>query len=96
MYEAFIGCAECSYGVMVSTLDFESSDPDSNPGRTSFCTATDSTTTILLLLHYVRHYTRIVEVSSAATSATVSQSSRVVAAIKPRHTTDGKLGRRSS
>ena len=25
-----------SYGVMVSTLDFESSDPGSNPGRTSF------------------------------------------------------------
>ena len=23
------------YGVMVSTLDFESSDPGSNPGRTS-------------------------------------------------------------
>ena len=23
-----------SYGVMVSTLDFESSDPSSNPGRT--------------------------------------------------------------
>ena len=36
MYEAFIGCAECSYGVMVSTLDFESSDPGSNPGRSSF------------------------------------------------------------
>jgi hypothetical protein len=27
---------EWSYGVMVSTLDFESSDPGSNPGRTSF------------------------------------------------------------
>lgn len=26
-----------SYGVMVSTLDFESSDPGSNPGRTSLC-----------------------------------------------------------
>ena len=26
---------EWSYGVMVSTLDFESSDPGSNPGRTS-------------------------------------------------------------
>ena len=25
-----------SYGVMVSTLDFESSDPGSNPGMTSF------------------------------------------------------------
>ena len=25
-----------SYGVMVSTLDFESSDPGSSPGRTSF------------------------------------------------------------
>ena len=25
-----------SYGVMVSTLDFESSDPGSNPGRSSF------------------------------------------------------------
>ena len=25
--------ARCSYGVMVSTLDFESSDPGSNPGR---------------------------------------------------------------
>jgi hypothetical protein len=25
-----------SYGVMVSTLDSESSDPGSNPGRTSF------------------------------------------------------------
>ena len=25
-----------SYGVMVSTLDFESSDPGSNPGRTFF------------------------------------------------------------
>ena len=35
MYEAFIGCTECSYGVMVSTLDFESSDPGSNPGRSS-------------------------------------------------------------
>ena len=35
------GCVLCwrsrwSYGVMVSTLDFESSDPGSNPGRTSF------------------------------------------------------------
>ena len=39
MYEAFIGCAECSYGVMVSTLDFESSDPGSNPGRSSFLCA---------------------------------------------------------
>ena len=29
-----------SYGVMVSTLDFESSDPGSNPGRTSFLLAT--------------------------------------------------------
>ena len=33
-------CASCldhwSYGVMVSTLDFESSDPGSSPGRTSF------------------------------------------------------------
>ena len=27
--------AKRSYGVMVSTLDFESSDPGSNPGRTS-------------------------------------------------------------
>ena len=27
------------YGVMVSTLDFESSDPGSNPGRTSILTA---------------------------------------------------------
>ncbi len=26
-----------SYSVMVITLDFESSDPGSNPGRTSFC-----------------------------------------------------------
>ena len=25
--------SDCSYGVMVSTLDFESSDPGSNPGR---------------------------------------------------------------
>ena len=29
-----------SYGVMVSTLDFESSDPGSNPGRTSFAAVT--------------------------------------------------------
>ena len=29
---------EWSYGVMVSTLDSESSDPGSNPGRTSLCT----------------------------------------------------------
>ena len=29
--------AKRSYGVMVSTLDFESSDPGSNPGRTFFC-----------------------------------------------------------
>ena len=43
MYEAFIGCAECSYGVMVSTLDFESSDPGSNPGRSSFLCASQST-----------------------------------------------------
>ena len=52
MYEAFIGCAECSYGVMVSTLDFESSDPGSNPGRTSFCTAPAGIipTSLLLLL----------------------------------------------
>ena len=28
-----------SYGVMVSTLDFESSDPGSNPGRTSLFAA---------------------------------------------------------
>lgn len=28
--------ADRSYGVMVSTLDFESSDPGSSPGRTSF------------------------------------------------------------
>ena len=26
-----------SYSVMVITLDFESSDPGSNPGRTFFC-----------------------------------------------------------
>jgi hypothetical protein len=26
---------------MVSTLDFESSDPGSNPGRTSFCSFAD-------------------------------------------------------
>jgi hypothetical protein len=30
------GWSSWSYGVMVSTLDFESSDPGSNPGRTSF------------------------------------------------------------
>ena len=35
---------------MVSTLDSESSDPGSNPGRTSFCIATDDTTTTLLLM----------------------------------------------
>ena len=29
-----------SYGVMVSTLDFESSDPGSNPGRSLFLRAT--------------------------------------------------------
>ena len=28
--------ASSSYGVMVSTLDFESSDPGSNPGRSWF------------------------------------------------------------
>jgi hypothetical protein len=33
-----------SYGVMVSTLDSESSDPGSNPGRTSFCVCLLSTT----------------------------------------------------
>ena len=32
--------ARCSYGVMVSTLDSESSDPGSNPGRTLQCAAT--------------------------------------------------------
>ena len=31
------GIWEWSYGVMVSTLDSESSDPGSNPGRTSLC-----------------------------------------------------------
>ena len=41
-----------SYGVMVSTLDSESSDPGSNPGRTSFCTALASGTTTLLLLRF--------------------------------------------
>ena len=35
---------------MVSTLDFEFSDPGSNPGRTSFCAALVGTTTALLLL----------------------------------------------
>ena len=35
-------CAGCSYGVMVSTLDFESSDPGSNPGRSSFLCAAPS------------------------------------------------------
>ena len=29
-------CTNWSYGVMVSTLDFESSDPGSSPGRTLF------------------------------------------------------------
>ena len=33
------GWSSWSYGVMVSTLDFESSDPGSNPGRTSFLSA---------------------------------------------------------
>ena len=44
-----------SYGVMVSTLDFESSDPGSNPGRTSFlrfggfvcCMASEGSATML-------------------------------------------------
>ena len=31
-----------SYGVMVSTLDSESSDPGSNPGRTSSFTSPDT------------------------------------------------------
>jgi hypothetical protein len=35
---------------MVSTLDSESSDPGSNPGRTSFCTRPAGTTTRQLLL----------------------------------------------
>jgi len=30
------GWVRRSYGVMVSTLDFESSDPGSNPGRSLF------------------------------------------------------------
>jgi hypothetical protein len=34
--KCMIGIGEWSYGVMVSTLDFESSDPGSSPGRTSF------------------------------------------------------------
>jgi hypothetical protein len=39
-------CVVCwSYGVMVSTLDSESSDPGSNPGRTSFCRMRRSTDT---------------------------------------------------
>jgi hypothetical protein len=35
----FVDLAGWSYGVMVSTLDFESSDPGSSPGRTSFLSA---------------------------------------------------------
>ena len=31
----YLGYKSRFYGVMVSTLDFESSDPGSNPGRTS-------------------------------------------------------------
>ena len=34
--ELLEGGSSWSYGVMVSTLDFESSDPGSNPGRTLF------------------------------------------------------------
>ena len=49
MYEAFIGCAECSYGVMVSTLDFESSDPGSNPGRSSFCVRLQRVVSVLCM-----------------------------------------------
>ena len=33
-----------SYSVMVITLDFESSDPGSNPGRTSFFTLNEKYT----------------------------------------------------
>jgi len=33
-----------SYGVMVSTLDFESSDPGSSPGRTSFMSSMSKAT----------------------------------------------------
>ena len=39
-----------SYGVMVSTLDSESSDPGSNPGRTSFLTHTHTSRTHCLHL----------------------------------------------
>ena len=67
---------------MVSTLDSESSDPGSNPGRTSFCVAPTATTTTLSLLRCEATHAMVGELNAAAPPAFVSQSTRTVSMSK--------------